>query len=82
MRTSRKTKRELAVSAALIDSYAAQIQCEADHECLTEQEAAELHAIGRRLQEIAESLFEQAEPGAGRIVFDLAVDDRLNPVSV
>jgi len=78
VRTSGKTKRELAVSAALIGAAAAQVRCEADHECMTDQEAEELHAIGRRLEAIAESLFDQAQPGAGRTLFDLAVLERLD----
>ena len=77
MRTSGRTKRELAISAAQLGTVAAQVRCEADHRCLTDQEAEELQAIGRRLEEIAESLFTQAQPGAGRTVFDLDVDKRL-----
>ena len=78
MRTTGKTKRELAVSAALLGAAAAEVRCQADHECLTEQESEELHAIGRRIEEISASLFDQSQPGVGRIVFDLTVARRLD----
>lgn len=77
MRTAGRTKRELAISAAQIGTVAAQVRFEADHRCLTDQEQDKLQAIGRRLEEIAESLFTQAQPGAGRTVFNLNVNKRL-----
>lgn len=77
MRTSGRTKRELAITAALLGQCGAQVRCEAEHPAITEQEAEELEAIGRRLMEISESLFDQSQPGVGRTVFDLEVAKRL-----
>lgn len=70
MRSSGRTKRELAVSAALIGAAAAQVMAEAEHACITDQENDELEAIGRRLHAIAGDLFDQSLPGRSRTVYE------------
>ena len=66
MRTAGKTKRELAVTAALLGMVGAEVRCDAEHECLDTDEnreySVELEAIGRRLEDIAEILFDRAQP--------------------
>lgn len=62
MRTGANTKRELAISAALIDAAAAQISLEADHECMPAKEAMALSTYARGLRGVAESLFLKSQP--------------------
>ncbi len=77
MRSTAKSKRELAVEAALIGVIAAQVRCEAEADVVTQQEADELDWIGRRLHEIAESMYDQSQPGVARVVFSLDVAHRM-----
>ena len=62
MRTNANTKRELAVTAHVIDLAAAQIESELDHECMPEKEAAALSTYARGIRNVAESLFLKSQP--------------------
>ena len=62
MRTNANTKRELAISAAIIDQAAAQISAEAEHGCMPEHEGDALLTYARGLRNVAESLFDKSQP--------------------
>jgi hypothetical protein len=62
VRTNAKTKRELAISAAILDGAAAQIASELEHDCIPEHEAAALDTYARGIRNVAESLFLKSQP--------------------
>lgn len=62
MRTNANIKRELAISAEIIDQAAAQIVCEAEHGCMPEHEGDALMTYARGLRGVAESLFNRSQP--------------------
>lgn len=62
MRTNANTKRELAVSAALLDACAAQVSAEAEHGCMPDHEANALLTYARGIRGVAESLFNKSQP--------------------
>ena len=71
MRSTGKTKRELAVSAALIGMAGAQVRCEAEADVLyhvdeNREYSIELEEIGQRLEAIAEILFDRSQPEGRR----------------
>lgn len=68
MRTPRKTKREMAVSAAILDVLAAQVLSECDHECIPKEMADDLELIGQELRNMSTALFVAAgAPGRPKI---------------
>lgn len=60
MRTNRRSKREMAITAAILDIAVAQVLCEAGHKCLDEGQAASLEFHARGISKVAEQLFVQA----------------------
>lgn len=62
MRTNANTKRELAVSAGLLDAAAAQVMSEAEHGCMPDHEASALLTYARGIRNVAESLFNKSQP--------------------
>jgi hypothetical protein len=63
MRTGQNTKREKAISAAILDALAAQISAEAEHEAVANgREADALETYARGIRNVAEALFIQSQP--------------------
>lgn len=57
------TKREKAISAAILDTCAAQVVMEAEHAAVTSQrEADALLTYARGIRNVAEALFIQSQP--------------------
>lgn len=65
MRTNANTKRELAISSAILDVLAAQIVLEADHGCMPQHQADALATYARGIRNVAESLFIASQPKPG-----------------
>jgi hypothetical protein len=62
VRTNANTKRELAISAEIIDHAAGQIINEAEHGCISAHDALALRVYARGLRRVAESLFNRSQP--------------------
>jgi hypothetical protein len=62
VRTNANTKREKAISAAILDAAAAQIMSEAEHGCVGDHEASALDTYARGIRNVAGRLFNQSQP--------------------
>jgi len=63
VRMNANTKREKAISAAILDAVAAQIDAEAEHEAVANgREADALKTYARGIRGVARALFDQSMP--------------------